>query len=179
MNLEEILKSTAILVGLITAFRAYIEYRRAQRWKRAEFLSKEAKEFFSDPVNRNALYMLDWSVREIVFTDPTGEKIIETVTREDIIDALKKHTEKKFNKKERLIRDTFGDFFDNLQRFEQYLEAGLFTKSDFSPYIQYWADHLNFRVREDMRLQIHEFLVTYEYDQVIKLLARYNRKPQH
>src|SRR4051812_8365932 len=48
----------AFIVGLI-------QYRHAQRWKRAEFVAKEIKEFKNDPAIRNALLMLDWNERYI------------------------------------------------------------------------------------------------------------------
>src|SRR2546429_1260550 len=43
----------------------YFQYRKADRWKRAEFLAKEMKGFFSDPDVRNVLMMIDWAERRI------------------------------------------------------------------------------------------------------------------
>jgi hypothetical protein len=41
------------------------QYRRAQEWKRAEFLANEIKELLADRKASNALTMIDWSARRI------------------------------------------------------------------------------------------------------------------
>src|SRR5689334_2842815 len=43
----------------------YFQYRKADQWKRAEFLAKEMKEFFEDSDVRNVLLMIDWAPRRI------------------------------------------------------------------------------------------------------------------
>ncbi|HEY6331626.1 MAG TPA: hypothetical protein VI756_20035 [Blastocatellia bacterium] len=48
----------ALLFGLL-------QYRKSERWKRAEFVAKEIKEFESDPLVQNAMLMIDWGVRRI------------------------------------------------------------------------------------------------------------------
>ena len=51
--------------GLIAFLAGLTQYRRAQRWKRAEFVAGEMKEFKADPWVRNALLLLDWNERAI------------------------------------------------------------------------------------------------------------------
>src|SRR5712691_11440775 len=43
----------------------YLQYQKADRWKRAEFLAKEMKDFFGDPDVQNVLLMIDWSPRRV------------------------------------------------------------------------------------------------------------------
>jgi len=42
-----------------------LQYRKADQWKRAEFLANEMKEFFDDPDVRNVLTMIDWGQRRV------------------------------------------------------------------------------------------------------------------
>lgn len=50
---------------IITIWMAIRQYRRAEQWKRAEFVAKEVKDFENSPMVRNALSMIDWGVRRI------------------------------------------------------------------------------------------------------------------
>lgn len=40
-----------------------------QRWKKAEFIAKEAREFYADKRVERVVYMLDWGVRQFKFEE--------------------------------------------------------------------------------------------------------------
>lgn len=66
------LKTAELIVSIfgfaavaITLLFGFIQYRRAERWRRGEFVAKEIKDFLSDPAVRNTLLMIDWGRRRI------------------------------------------------------------------------------------------------------------------
>jgi hypothetical protein len=62
------------ILGYLGALGAFavglVQYRRADYWKRSEFLAKEMKEYFADPKVMLALTMVDWGERDIQLFDP-------------------------------------------------------------------------------------------------------------
>jgi hypothetical protein len=77
----------AFIVGLL-------QYRTAQRWKRAEFVATEAAKILQDPRAEMALKMIDWSVRTLKLKALDGKKDDEgtVVTMEMQAWALTPHT---------------------------------------------------------------------------------------
>jgi hypothetical protein len=58
----------AVLVTLLFGIK---QYRRAEKWKRGEFIANAIKEFESNPTVRNALLMIDYGRRNInIFQKP-------------------------------------------------------------------------------------------------------------
>lgn len=56
---------------VVTLLFGFIQYRRAEKWKRGEFIANEIKEFESNPTVRNALLMIDYGRRNInIFQTP-------------------------------------------------------------------------------------------------------------
>ena len=98
------------LLGIFSFIKAIIEYRKSQLWKESEFLSKEAKDFFSDEKVKTVLTLLDWNVRKIMIN---GKEV--RINDQFLIEALKTHNKKsKFSIEEAYIRDLFDNFFDKL-----------------------------------------------------------------
>jgi hypothetical protein len=85
-------------VGAVVAFLVGLrQYRRAEYWKRSQFLAQEMKEFFADPRVENARMMIDWGVRDIPLLrrskmsdgiEDSGER---TVDRQLQCQALRPH----------------------------------------------------------------------------------------
>jgi hypothetical protein len=159
------------VAALLTLIKVTIEYRNAQKWKRLEFIAQQTQRFFSNPINKNAMLMLDWDGREITFPFLDGTYVDENVSHKQIIQSLAIHGP--FNDTETNIRDTFVDFFDNLGVFETYLASNLFSESDLRPYVIYWMDKINFELPDKLRASIHSFLEEYKYTDVVSLLSRY------
>jgi hypothetical protein len=153
-------------VGALVAFvLGRGEYRRAQLWKRKEFVAEAMKDFSADPQVRNALQMIDWAVRRVnlSLTPHTDQQDWPVVTRADQILALKPHillssadrdvasdgvreaardSEKdgslSFSPKQALIRDTFDALFDAFDRLAGFVNAQLIEVDDLKPYLSYW-----------------------------------------
>jgi len=180
---------TALLFGVF-------QYRRSERWKRAEFVAKEVKEFESDPVVRNALLMIDWGVRKINLNFVPNEKFdnyIE-VTREMQRKALMPHPYKTiddsdvscddpegpvrgFTSVEALIRDAYDTLLDHLERFGNFVRSGLVSKEEFEPYLIYWLQSMTASEgsKDDRawRLALLTYISFYRYSGVKHLFKVY------
>jgi hypothetical protein len=64
-NFGNAVKVLAALGGFIGFLTAVSTYLRTERWKRAEFLAHEMKEFFTTPRVQTALLLIDWGSRRI------------------------------------------------------------------------------------------------------------------
>jgi len=72
---SKLLISIAAYFGGLAAFSVgLIQYRRADYWKRCEFLAREMKEFFADPKVGLSMTMIDWGVRRIKLFEATTSK---------------------------------------------------------------------------------------------------------
>ena len=180
---------TALLFGVF-------QYRRSERWKRAEFVAKEIKEFESDPIVRNALLMIDWGVRKINLNFVPNEQFDNYVgvTREMQRKALMPHSFKTiddseacnddpegpvrgFTSVEALIRDTYDTLLDHLERFDNFVRSGLVSKEEFEPYLIYWLQSMtaNEGSKEDRawRLTLLTYISFYRYSGVKHLFKVY------
>jgi hypothetical protein len=178
----------AMTGGLVAFLGGLMQYRRAQRWKRAEFVANEMKEFKADPMVHNALLLLDWNERAIDLFPLEGDPEKRSVRIEEgaIARALVPHIARRdFSPTEIAIRDTFDSFFERLERFEYFLEAGLVSSKEFAPYLKYWLDILgnenSGRKSPEVVRSIWVYIEFY-YSGVISLLRRFGykiRPPAH
>jgi len=180
---------TALLFGVF-------QYRRSEKWKRAEFVAKEIKEFESDAVVRNALLMIDWGVRKINLNFVPNEQFenYTEVTREMQRKALMPHACKTiddsdasngdgegpvrgFSSVEALIRDAYDTLLDYLERFGNFVRSGLVSKEEFEPYLTYWLQSMaaNEGSKEDRawRLALLTYISFYRYSGVRHLFRVY------
>lgn len=175
------------LVGVLAACAAFAsglwQYRRAQQWKRAEFVASEIKAFEEDETIAKALIMLDHNRRHIqLFPKPKEDDpqngFVE-VTDEVITSALThhRHRPKGFTAVEIAIRDSFDRLLDRLERFENFIQAGLVSPKEFRPYIVYWvrimADPDSKRKRPEFYLSSWDYINGYGYAGVQRLFRRY------
>lgn len=174
---QEVISLIGVFVGLGAFISGYIQYVKAQKWKRAEFVAKEIKEFEARPKVKLAMQLLDWNVRKYDIGDADNEK--DVVIHDGILEeALRPHDAKNsFNPTEVFIRDIFDSYFDSLERFNHFVESGLVTPEEFRPYLKYWIEILgdinNNRKPEKCREAFWTYLDFYGYTGVINLLSSY------
>lgn len=147
--------------GTICAlYFGFRQYKRAEQWKRAEFVSKEIKEFESDICVVNAMYLIDWGERRVNLFHEDNKKYEDYVkiTREIQWRALLPHTikveypslqvesesekVKRFTPVETKIRDTYDEFLKYLQRFGNFVESDLVLSEELKPYLYYWIQSI-------------------------------------
>lgn len=190
--------------GAIAAFVfALMQYRRSEQWKRVEFIANEIKDFESDAVIQNALLMVDWGKRRInlfLVDKPTNDDLVN-ITREVQWKALLPHTVKreateyhttpadnegkgekgstKFTFVEARIRDTYDVLLTRLDRFANFIKAGVISAEEVEPYIRYWIDALtnNENPTEDAawRCTLLTYINFYDYSGVKYLLKCYGK----
>ncbi len=170
------------LVATVGLGTGLAQYRKSQQWKRAEFVAGEMKEFNAQPRVKNAMLMLDWTAQQVELfpdhPDPVDRHV--WVTHRDLERALIPHTEApegKFEEPLASIRLTFDEFFDHLERLGSYVDAGLVTKEELDPYIDYWVHLLGGAdqglLTPRLRDNIWCYIEFYDYGGVKKLLAKY------
>jgi hypothetical protein len=172
---------TAAAAG-IAFIAGLIQYRHTQRWKRAEFVAKEVKEFKNDHAVHNALLMLDWNERSIELfpADPDPAKRCVLVNDDLLCRALAPLPDKsavRLPEECNAIRAAFDQLFDALERFEYFIQAGLVSRKEFDPYLQYWVEIIGNRksLRKDLSVldNLWGYIDSYYYTGVQRLLRRY------
>src|SRR5262249_4371901 len=138
------------VLGTVGAFWfGVVQYAKAEKWKRTEFLAGEMKGFFDDPDVRSVLKMIDWAPRRInlFHSEDTDPEHYPVVSRELQISALVPHTlwvgsglgeegasslqtgdiestgvgGRTFSQDEAKIRDSYDNFLDRLELFGTYV----------------------------------------------------------
>jgi hypothetical protein len=167
-----------VTVGVITAIKGLIEYDRAQRWKRGEFLASEMKAFHSNPSIRKALFILDWSDRKVeLFPDRPDPETRYVLVEDPLLESALTPSSKLYSDEEIAIRDLFIELLDALERFEDFIAAGLITSRQLRPYLYYWiqtiADYDRAGERSGRITAIATFIATYGYTGVNRLIRRF------
>ena len=164
--------------AIVAAFRAIKEMQRANleraeavqeqrqllRWRQAEMARSVLDKLWENSLARSAMKMLDWSDK--VFA-PDGEKT-EPITTKFMLNSLR--TEHLlFNRSEEFVRDAFDELFDELAKIEHYLNIGLVLWEDVQERLKYNVSRLH-----GHRKVVENFLVAYEYNLTLALLARFS-----
>lgn len=182
-DMEEI-RAWTTLVGASVAFAAGLwQYRRAQQWKRAEWVAAEMRTFFDDPRIMNALHMLDWNRRELpllLSTSPNPQSSSFTYTADQLLHALTSRTnpqQRPYKPEEYCIRDCFDRLLDALERFESFIKARLVKHKDLDPYLAYWmrllGDRSNGRKSAETMDRLWTYIDDYRFSGVQSLLGRF------
>jgi hypothetical protein len=151
----QLLISTIVVVLAISgAIVTWQTFLRSERWKEAEFLAREMKEFFDDQRIQKALVMVDWGLRPIQLlgnADADGGFVI--VDRMLQVQALRPHVlllrgsdeigRGRFTPAEAAIRDHYDALLSGLERFGNYLRTKLIRVETMEPYIGYWVDDIH------------------------------------
>jgi hypothetical protein len=186
MELSHWLSLGTVMAALLAFLAGLIQYKHAQRWKRAEFVAKEIKDFKNDPAIKNALLMLDWNERFIdLFPEEKDPAKRSVLVKDELLahalaplpdkSAARLHEDLKTE--EIAIRAAFDQLFDALERFEYFIQAGLVSRTEFDPYLAYWieiiGDQASKRKPPSVRDSLWAYIDSYYYTGVQKLLRRY------
>jgi hypothetical protein len=203
LTLAQLTVSLLGFAGAIAAFIfAFIQYRRSEQWKRAEFIASEVKDFESDPVVQNALTMIDWGNRRInLFLSPSVKSAdLTKITRDlqwrallphpvkqahpeyravDYVDRDNLEKQTTFTAVEAKIRDTYDVYLTRLDGFATFIKSGLITAEELGPFINYWVEVMtkNEQPAEDAawRCTLLAYINFYEYTGVKYLLDCYGK----
>jgi len=178
---------TVKIVGGVGSFIAFCiavsTYYRTERWKRAEFLAHEMKEFFAGSRVQKAMLLIDWGERRINLLENVPEdQAIVTVNRAMQVRGLRPHimitgdfsgsegmkvcdgdSKDRFSQPEAAIRDCYDAFLDGLERFASYTKTGLTNVASLRPYIGYWIDDISETTNSPQDAAWNAALLTYIY----------------
>lgn len=183
-TLDIILKIIGGAGALLLFFIGIQRYIKEQTWKRNEFVANEIKQFTSDIMVRNAMYILDWGSRYIqLFPEkPNYSDRFVKVDRNILNKALQYHKlrikeegKDRFTETEVAIRDTFDHFLSYFERFHQFIQAGLLTKKDLEPYISYWIKSISNGMEESTRNAIYHYIQSYGFTGTQNLFKKFGK----
>lgn len=181
-----------VFVGIITLIKGLREYRRAQQWKRSEFLVAEVDRFFANSRVATALLLIDYSRIQL---EPDGRRAAaftpQTLTLDDklMTGALRVHTEftdetESFTPPEMLAREAFDEVLTGFERFDHHIQIGLIDVADAKVYLGYWVEKLadvksGWKPRE-FYVALAGFVEEYEYRGAARLFKAFGHPlPAH
>jgi len=192
------------MLGAALAFLfGLLQYQQGEKWRCRDYLAREMKDFFADPMVTNALLMVDWSVRRINLNlDDEPQSKWPAISRSDQIQALYPHvifparmrlvrreaeesedTEDQyaaFSPTEARIRDAFDVLFDRMGAFESLISEELVSVSDLRPYLGYWIEDIADAEAppEDLRwtLMLFGYINFYKYAAVVRLFEHFGHE---
>ncbi len=166
-----------IAATIISLIVGVIEYRKAQRWRRTEFVIAQMKEFEQRRDVQLAMAMLDWNDRSYKLEGESEPEV--KVTDDTLLGALVPHPSKpdgRFSSTEARIRDIFDAYFSGVDYFAAMVEVGVITVEDLKPYgIKYYLDIIGRPGRKQRAVveEMWKYLECYEFTGVQRLLRTY------
>lgn len=181
MGTADAIALTGVLAAIFAFVTGLIQYTKAQRWKRLEYVADEIKEAFAQKSVQQALQFLDWNSNTYDLREHKDEKELKEVWVDDAVleHAMVPHSERHsgFSIEEIRIRAAFDALFEVLRRFEHFIEVGLVRPSDFEPYLRYWLQRLSSPSKHGKQASllrvIWRYIDFYEYIEVKRFVARY------
>jgi hypothetical protein len=188
-----------LVVGAAGGIVAYRSFRRTERWKEAEFLAGEMKDFFDNDRVQKTKWFIDYETRTIQVL-PTTEhhtgNIVVTrllqaealrphcidpkVLREDKDALIEQEGTAKidyFSAADVVIRDCYERFLDGLETFANYAKTGLVEIGSMKPYIGYWIEYMQRKsgTKADAawRAALLTYITFYGYEGVLLLFKEF------
>jgi hypothetical protein len=177
----------SILGAMIAFFVALHQYRKAQKWKRKEFMLAYYDKIFNNFNVKRGMVMLDWNRTEI----PLQEKEIANKNSfwfddELFRSALRVHfemsAEEGFSDQESIIRLVIDEFLEKVGSYYPLIKANLIKKEDIVGIndIMYWIDIIgnknNLSKDSETRKQLWKYIVSYKFHNIINLCNEFGYK---
>jgi hypothetical protein len=183
----EVREWITVIVAIIAFVLGLFQYRRAQKWRRMEWIAAEVKAFFGGPHVKNALLILDWKRCELPYLRESSDSAREKtfMYEEDMLgsaletrsDPSNASPELPFSSKEVEMRDCMDRLLDGLGQFEIFIRSDLIKQEELHPFIGYWTDILsnpnNQQKSPEARRWIRQYAEDYRFDDAIALLRRF------
>lgn len=166
-------------VGTLAIFSLGLwQYRRAETWKKSEFIAKLYKEFVEDAACQRAMWMIDWHSRPINFGTEAHPDIVDY--DEGLLPGALRTTDnkRKFTETEMKIRDTFDSFFNYIDQFERAMQNNLVQPEQVFPYFEYWIEMLAGKrhMTAEARTCVMGYIDGYGFKDVRSFLDRWPRQ---
>lgn len=182
---EDQLKGIALLGASIAFTFGLLQYRKSQRWKRAEWVAQEMSSFFNDTAVKTALQLMDWGSRRVkLYPDRlTSSDRFILVRDDDLAKALALNPDhpEPFTAVEADLRDLVDHYLDRLERINSFVDSRLVSVHNVRPYLNYWAQNLIDAVEGDPKvdrlMQLRCYIRYYGFAGVEALFVRITRSP--
>lgn len=178
---DEVLKGCALLGATFAFLLGLWQYRRAQQWKRAEWVAQEFKALQGEPLVQAVQLMIDWGARNVRLYPHRERPEEQYVWLDDdqTARALMPHEMRvgdPFTPLEADIRNAFDMWLDGIERFNAYVATDLVSVEDLGPYLKYWASQICREHAtdgsEDRLIRLGEYMRRYGYQGAFDLLSR-------
>jgi len=170
------LRGLAPIGAAIVFFFGYRQYKRAESWKRTEYVAKQYKEFSDDLSCQTAMCILDGEDRKFFYENNKDEESYDFDN--DVLGKALSSKKRKLSEPELHIRDSLDQFFVYIQRFERAIRNRLISQRDVYPYFGYWIGLLKNdgsikkRMRPNARCAVIRHMVRSEFDDAGKFFFR-------
>lgn len=165
------------LGGVIAASNVIIQLKQNReqrkkelRWRQANVAKEILDDLFSHPQAQDAVLILDWSDRNREYE--IKKKTNQTISYNEVINALNKNDKSDLTDKEVFIVDCFDWFFYLIDRIEHYIDNRLITFEDVNAPLKRYADKI--RVDKEDKYKIYkEFMEKNNYNMAVKFFERF------
>jgi len=180
LTVDIILKALAMAGAALAFLIGLKQYRRAQQWKRAEWVAQEMKELLADPLVHAVTLMIDWESADVpLYPDqPTQTDRSLRLNDAQIAAALADHKKRKpFENFEVDVRNAFDRLLFGLERFSSYVTSDLVSERDLEPYLSYWAKQVCPKGSPAPRIiALQQYMETYGFSGAYQLLQNLARE---
>jgi hypothetical protein len=154
---------------IVFAFGLY-QYRRAEAWKRTEFVAQLFKKFSDDPNCDVAMCLLSGEKRKIFYE--VGGKWESYEYEYNVLCAAlaDQPIDKKLESDQLHMRESLDQFFVYIEQFDRAIQNNLVSDTEVYPYFGYWIGllkgdvRIRKRMREDARLAVINYMNREEFD---------------
>ncbi len=182
-KLSDFLAFFGICVAGFSFWNAVRQAKRAQTWKRKEFMAAQMAAFAADPAVQQTLKILDYKARELNLSGDETEQELHRIRVDQRVAARALVPDKfiieNFSNVEFSIRDGFDVFLERIDKFHDMVKAKLLKLDDIKPYLKYWlesiADTDSF-LDPSLRRSLWLFIDEYEYHGVQELCRKIGYK---
>ncbi len=176
-----------VLGGFVVFGIGLWQYGQSQKWKRAEFLLSEIRQFEPKQNIVNVRRMLDNERAHVyLYGEKNSEGKPETpvlVDREllenaitDPADLTREHSDD-----ERAIRTALNAYLSHLDHFNNVIDSGLVRKQELKLYLHHYLDILgnerNGKLSNELRKKLWKYMHLNGYEGAINLLKKFGFRP--
>lgn len=170
---ENITKVSGVIIGIAGLWYTALQYRASEKWKRAEFVVKEVKEFESDERVKLIEQALDYTdTKHYPFKKDTID-----IDRGKMNKSLDTAGEV-FTGTVDILRNSFDGYFDHLSIFDRYVKSDVMNFEEIKPYLEYYIDIIgdtaNPRLSMQSRKLIWSYLNNYHFTDVQELFCLFD-----
>jgi hypothetical protein len=142
LSLEEAAKFAAIATGLSAVVIGLYQYRKSNIWNRKKYAAEEVRKLYANEDILFCLRLFDWPDREFRIPTASADGKEFFSTRIDTPRLCRFLSDKvlPYDPLDTYARDCFDQLITNIEWLCDFVDAGVMTWDDFTPYFGYLAE---------------------------------------